>query len=336
MAVVALNFVLLVLAYSGGGGEGGSGQSCDAIDVCNVQWPGQPANSCPPGMTKVAPPERSSVYALTSPSESYAPGELIELHLRVTSRTIQKRLDAGVRQCVCDKTATGCDDVLGYLSCGTTYADGTMTATEPYLESAKYIGLLLYAVSEGDAAETKVGRWEIAAELPARFKAPPDPGCDDRALMHASANAKNYFHRFTFRAPAAGAGTLVFRCLIKQGDTNGGAFYWPGSGAAPSAGMAGGDLQIPESTSASPARLWFRAAPFESCSAACAGHALDCDEPALVAASSSLELPPEVSRHFLCQRPLLRSCDSTLIDPALFLGHRLITDSRHLRRAASE
>ena len=142
-----------VLGYSGGGGEGGAGQSCDAIDLCSVQ------NKCPFGMDKVARPERSSVYSLTSSFSSYVPGELIELHLRVTARRIQKKLNAGVRQCQCDKAAAGCDDILGFMPCGDAYAEGTATATEPYLESAKWIGVLLYAVREGDASEVKVGEW---------------------------------------------------------------------------------------------------------------------------------------------------------------------------------
>ena len=50
-----------------------------------------------------------------------------------------------------------------------TAVDGSMTATEPYNENAKYIGLLLYAVRQGDATEAKVGSWEIAVETPARF-----------------------------------------------------------------------------------------------------------------------------------------------------------------------
>ena len=118
-------------------------------------------------MTKVASPERSGVYTLTSPSLGYVPGELVEVHLRVTSRRIQKKLDAGVLQCTCAMSQSDCS--VGFLPCGTTYADGSMTATEPYNENAKYIGLLLYAGRQGDATEAKVGSWEIAVETPARF-----------------------------------------------------------------------------------------------------------------------------------------------------------------------
>ena len=37
------------------------------------------------------------------------------------------------------------------------------------LESAKYYGLLLYAVRDGDAAEQKVGGWEIPLQEPQKF-----------------------------------------------------------------------------------------------------------------------------------------------------------------------
>ena len=85
------------------------------------------------------------------------------------------------------------------------------------LESAKYIGLLLYAVREGDASERKIGSFEVPGEVPPRFWLPPDPGCSQRALMHASAVPKAYVERFLFRAPAAGSGSVTFRALIKQG-----------------------------------------------------------------------------------------------------------------------
>ena len=302
-----LPLAVVFLGYSGGGGEGGSGQTCDALNLCNVPWDGATAVSCPSGMTKVAPPERTGIYTLTSPSASYTPSGLVEVHLRVTARLIQKKLDAGVRQCQCNIALADCS--VGYKPCGATYADGAQTATEPYMENAKYIGLLLYAVRENDPTEAKVGAWEIPVEIPARFNTPPDAGCGGRALMHASANAKNYFHRFHFRAPSeAGTGTLVFRALIKQGETNGGAFYWPNAGAAPSpGGRVSGDLALAEGTSPPPAaQLWFRAAPLESCASACATAGRTCDEAAMAVASAAADIPAEVGRRYLCRRPFLR------------------------------
>ena len=293
---VAAVVITPVFAFSGGGGESGEGQTCDAINLCDVNWEGS-GISCPPGMTKVAPPERSPVYEFSSSVSSYVPNELVEVELRVTARLIQKKLNAGVLQCEC------ADCGLGYTACG-----GTNTV--PHMENAKYIGLLMYAVRVGDANEVKVGSWEIAEEVPPRFVTPPDPGCDGRALMHASANGKNYYHRFSFRAPPAGTGAIVFRVLIKQGDTNGGAFYWPGplSSAPPSAGVACGDLVLTEGVAAA-AQTWFRGASMETCVDTCASRGLACDEATMAAALESNALPSEINRHFLCQRPTLASCE---------------------------
>ena len=141
-------------------------QACDAIGVC--------ALGCPTGMTAVAPPTRSLAYSVTGPEEGYTPGELVEVHVSVHQRLLRNKLQAG-------------------------QADGEMV-------SAKYIGLLLYAVATGDATETKLGVWEQPAEKPPRFWSPPDPGCDGRALMHADPRAKRYDERFLFRAPALGDG----------------------------------------------------------------------------------------------------------------------------------
>ena len=106
----------LVLAFSSGGGAGvfddqGNPilQWCDAIHVC------EPV--CPMGMTAVAAPERSAVYEFATAragKTSYEPGELIPFELRLTERYIVGKRDAG--------------------------------ATLVGNESAKYLGLLLYAV----------------------------------------------------------------------------------------------------------------------------------------------------------------------------------------------
>jgi hypothetical protein len=50
-----------------------------------------------------------------------------------------------------------------------------------------------------------------------RFWSPPDaPGCNGKALMHASPMAKRYLETVKFRGPPAGTGPIVFRALIKQ------------------------------------------------------------------------------------------------------------------------
>ena len=149
-------------AFSSGGGEGidSSGnpnlQTCDAIGICTGSTDGR----CPPGMHEVAPPERSSVYqvragtgAKASDRTSYQPGELLPIYIHVTRRLIRGKMNAG----------------------------STWTANE----TAKYIGLLMYAVVTGDVSETKMGQWEIPLETPPRFWTPPDPGCAKKAVMHA-------------------------------------------------------------------------------------------------------------------------------------------------------
>ena len=101
----------LCFAYSGGGGEGGEGQTCDAIGLCNVAWEGGVV-SCPPGMTKVAPPERSDVYSVSSPTTTYVGSELVEIHVRVTAPLIQAKRNAGVLQCSCNSTVENCAGLL--------------------------------------------------------------------------------------------------------------------------------------------------------------------------------------------------------------------------------
>ena len=220
MAVSALviSFLPAAIAFSQGGGEGVDNhgnpflQSCDALNLC------APA-VCPPGMTAVAPPERSAVYSFgtVGGEASYVPGELVPMQLNVTSRTIIGKRDAG----------------------------STLVGNE----SAKYLGLLLYAV---DRYEAKVGTWAIALDATPRFWLPPDPGCADHALMHIDAELKGFEERFVFRAPSANTGPLTFRLLVKQGETNKGAFYWPStvntstSAEAPSRGVPGGDLVLSE------------------------------------------------------------------------------------------
>lgn len=280
--------------FSGGGGEGGAGQNCDAINVCALDYgitggAGNPIGaSCPPGMHLVAPPNRSSVYEVRGPP-MYAPNELIEITVRVTAARIVGKRNAG-------------------------------STTTTRTESAKFIGLLLYAVRAGDATETKVGSWELPAELTPKFTTPPDPGCAGRALMHLDANPKPYRSTFIFRSPAVGTGSLVFRALVKQGDTNGGAFYWPvgsnGGGPVlpPTVGMVvAGDLTISEGAPRPGTSRWVEAATAgESCDAACAARGLGCDAAATQSAAESTTLPAGISGHFLCQRPLISSCDAAL------------------------
>ena len=289
IAVLVSILLPMVVAFSSGGGSGGDSgmQTCDALYLCTIS-DGAGGVQCPAGMTLVAPPVRSATYQLTTEdgTSSYASGELKSLTLAVTRKQIIGKADKG--------------------------------ATNTSLESAKYIGLLLYAVRDGDSSEAKVGSWEVPVEEPPRFWLPPDAGgCAQQALMHATAVPKAYVERFLFRAPA-GLGTLTFRALIKQGDTNAGAFYWPGTGAPPTAGVAGGDLTLTEAPAPPPVPTWRRAASDETCSQACAREALVCDEDALSVVNTSAALQGAVEHEQACRLPLLQACAapsiSTLAD----------------------
>merc|ERR1711871_1328396 len=89
----------------------------------------------------------------------------------------------------------------------------------------KYLGLLLYAVAD-NGKETKVGQWNIPPSKAPMFWTPPM--CKGRAIMHANAGVKHFVHKFYYQTPPAGTGKIIFRALIKHGETNGGSFFWPG------------------------------------------------------------------------------------------------------------
>ena len=283
------------VAFSSGGGSGELDdgvlilQSCDALNLCK-RPDGEGGFMCPDGMTKVAPPVRTQVYSFTAEdgSTSYTPGSLVPLTLRTTRKQILGKRERG--------------------------------NVTTQLESSKYIGLLIYAVRAGDSRERKVGSWEVPGEVPPRFWVPPDPGCMSRSLMHASAMPKAYVERFLFRAPNPGYGALTFRVLIKQGDTNAGAFYWAGVGGTPSPGVSGGDLTLVEAPvpPAASTTTWLRAVAGETCSQACARASLACDEAKLSEPQTAAALQAAVEHQQMCQLPLLESCAgpgiSTLVD----------------------
>ena len=297
--IVLFTLATPALTFSGGGGNGQqptSGapalvQSCDAINICGAP----PAGVCPSGMTLVAPPERSSTYTLRTadkglPSNdptSYIPGELMTLYLRVTARHILGKEDAGRR-------------IVGN-------------------ETAKYIGLLLYAVDQGDASETKVGDWEPLLEERQKFWRPPDmPGCARKAVMHAGPEEKNYLERFYFRAPPVGTGPITFRALVKQGETNKGAFYWPVAPASatpdltPVDGRSNGDLTLTEGSPRAPTPWSYRGSVGETCTQVCARYSgMVCDEAALSATDTPVELSAAVASSFVCALPLLATCGSS-------------------------
>ena len=131
--VLAAAVLLLFLPACGAFSDGGRGplqtdddgvpliQTCDAIALCNIPDAETGGTRCPDGMTKVAPPKRSEVYALATEdgSTTYTPGKIVPLTISVTRKRIMGKTERG-----------------------------TLNSS---LESAKYLGLLLYAVKEGNS-----------------------------------------------------------------------------------------------------------------------------------------------------------------------------------------
>ena len=87
----------LVSTFSSGGGQGEDEhgnpflQSCDALYVC--------APTCPPGMTAVAPPNRTNTYRLGTALDTttYEPEMLVTLYLNITKRRIPGKRNAGAK-----------------------------------------------------------------------------------------------------------------------------------------------------------------------------------------------------------------------------------------------
>ena len=258
---------------------------------------------CPTGMTLVAPPTRSSVYTLRTGNDgpdlqvvsntqvsggstdptSYVPGELMPLYLKVVQKMIQRMEDAG-RPNGWESSAHWPPTIRRQ--------DGRPNRGE---------GRLV-----GDTARG------AGALLDARRRA----GCSGKALMHRYAEPKHFLEIVRFRAPPAGTGAITFRCLIKQGDTNGGAFYYPLSKSdtptlLPAIGRPQGDLVLAEgSPPATPLPWIYRGEEGESCTTACARSNLRCDETRLNAAASAdaLQTAVEDTGFFLCTFPYLSTC----------------------------
>ena len=177
----------------------------------------------------------------------------------------------------------------------------------------KYLGLLLYAIRDGDATtETQVGEWLLPTETES-FWTPP--GCKGAAVMHSMATEKFFHEEFRFRAPATGTGTLRFRALVKHGETNGGAFYWPSASATTDGPVTADDLIIQEISKTSlPLTRWIYATKGESCEDKCgaAEDSMTCDGKAMVDAlklsgADMMQLPGTgvPSSAYSCNLPLL-------------------------------
>ena len=127
------------------------------------------------------------------------------------------------------------------------------------------------------------------------------PACDDEAVTHTSAVLKNYEETFRFTAPESGTGNITFRVLLKWGETQGGAFFWP---------MTAGDLTLTEGENADRDVSWVAADAGGSCDEACAATGQTCDGASLAeAATDASSLYSAVSSDVLCAEPVLYSCD---------------------------
>ena len=119
-----------------------------------------------------------------------------------------------------------------------------------------------------------------------------------------------------FRAPPEGTGPITFRALLKQGETNKGAFYWPWVPASstphmePTAGLPNGDLTLVERPAPAPTRKWaYRSADeTQTCRQICTQHSLTCESSALIAMDTADELAAAVTHSFLCAPPLYATC----------------------------
>ena len=267
---------------------------------------------------------RTARGALSADPTTYTPGETVSIFVSVVKHQVAYRSKKGKRFCFSDdpawryKSATSVRfgkecDVPWYPE-----KDGPpVIPTEQIWANAKYIGLLLYAV---DANEEKVGTWELPSVAPAVFWTPPDAMCGGAAVMHANSMPKNYIQELVFRAPAAaGLGSLTFRALLKHGNTNMGAFYWPtapSSGArkteTPVDGSPSGDLTLAEALAPPSPQAWFRAtAAGQSCDDVCAasGAGRVCDLAALQAVGDDPAAVRLVTRRFFsAEAPALGRC----------------------------
>jgi len=172
-------------------------------------------------------------------------------------------------------------------------------------QDLKYRGLLLYGESEETGK--KVGGFEIPEENDVLFHT-PQGSCEEKAIMHSGAELKNYHHVFAFRAPKAGAGTIIFKGLVKSGPANTGAFWWPNKD---------GHLKLTETTApqtnawiqdAPAVNKWIKGQPGISCATTCKQRGGACDESQLKTVNSAEQFLNGPAKTNACKLPILKSC----------------------------
>lgn len=258
-----LIFAFLIVCQSKSSGS----LTQDALGLCKLASSGAFIKDkkayCPKGMHKVLPPTRTDAYSVR----------------------------AGDQNPIQDPDAYEPDSIID-IHLRVLHRD------------MKYIGLLMYAVQAGvhsikgcndgcdGLKETKVGSWIPLA--PNNFKKSLG---DEKVITHSQSRVARRHEVFRFRTPKSGTGPIIFRVLLKQGATNGGAFYWP---------MMKGDLQLLESKTAAPSPVvWLQAKVGQTCSTACNAVGKTCQ--------SNTPATPNVYQTSVkntasCRYPILSDC----------------------------
>lgn len=162
-AVVLLRCWLIAALVGGAAGLSTGPKTCDAINMCDTINNGA-AGVCPDGMELVGAPVRSDTYAIETAATSYTPGDLVPISIKVTQREIQAMRNAGKRQCYCEddnpSNSPRCPGNTMGAICDCECPTPTTCAhpsnaprrlrrgcpvTGPVMETAKYLGLLMYA-----------------------------------------------------------------------------------------------------------------------------------------------------------------------------------------------
>jgi hypothetical protein len=162
-------------------------------------------------------------------------------------------------------------------------------------------GMLLYAV---DSNELKVGDWDLGADEPAIFTQPwripgvPLASVCTNSVMHYGAQFKSYLNTIKFIPPTNGTGKITFRCLIKYGDANVGAFYYPN---------LSGDLSL---TQAAPTRsnMYELTNIGQSCSEFCQAKSKACYAAGMTSIQSDVSMDAAISPYYKCNYPILSGC----------------------------
>ena len=190
-------------------------------------------------------------------------------------------------------------------------------AIEVVGKDKKYLGLLLYFEN---AAQEQVGEWIVPSQTPTQgdYSSPKFHTCGgtNTALMHANANTKHYHHTFRWQAPPAGSGPLTLRALLKHGQTNGGAFYWPGKLSTDGAAAISitQDVVVAEAPTTVKTSRWLLADTEETCDVACADKGGSCDAEEMIkyAQKNTVEEQYEqASALFACRLPPMKIDDGT-------------------------